>query len=256
VNCDETRRLLHGYVDGELDLPAALALEEHLRDCAACAQAHAALRDLRAAVQGADLYHPAPPALRDRVRAAIRRDGEAGRAPRKFPWRGLAVAASLAFVLLAGWDTVRALAPRPADDRVAEALVAGHVRAQMLDSHRVDVESSDQHTVKPWFEGKVDFAPPVFDLRKVNVELIGGRLDYVNNRPVAVLVYRERKHHIDLYVWPSAGGAAGPSSSSRQGYHMIRWAQGGLTFWAVSDINEADLQLFVQSVRLLHEQAP
>jgi anti-sigma factor RsiW len=249
LNCHETQRLLHGYVDGELDLPAALGLEEHLRECAACAQALAALRDVRAALHGAALYYPPPPSLRGRIQAAVRRDGDAGRAPRPFPWRGLALAASLAFVTLAGWDAVRALAPRPAEDRLTDELVASNVRSHQVDNHRVDVESSDQHTVKPWFEGKLDFPPPVPDLEGEGFHLVGGRLDYVNNRAVAALVYQRRKHHINLFVWPAPDARSPPALSARRGYHLVHWAQGGMTFWAVSDLNESELQEFVRLIQ-------
>jgi anti-sigma factor RsiW len=246
VNCDDTQRLLHAYADGELDLSAALALEQHLEECEACGRAHAELRGLRASLAGGAPYFEPPPGLRDRIRSAVRGAAEAPRPPRALPWRWLAIAASLAFLSLAGWDSIRLLTPRPADDLLMRELVGSHVRSQMLASHRVDVESGDQHTVKPWFEDKLDFSPPVPDLKEHGFELLGGRLDYLGGRPVAALVYRRRQHHINLYVWPSPDAAGAPTTSRNRGFSLCRWTQGGLTFSAISDVNEADLQEFAR----------
>ena len=162
----------------------------------------------------------------------------------------LAVAASLALIMAAGWGLARVLLARPDDAFLTQELVAGHVRSQMLPSHRFDVESSDAHTVKPWFEGKLDFSPPVKDLAGQGFPLIGGRLDYLHNRPVAALVYRRRKHSINLFIWPSSpGDEAATPKATRQGFHMIRWTRSGMTFWAVSDLNEVELQEFVRLIQ-------
>ena len=129
-------------------------------------------------------------------------------------------------------------------------LVASHVRSQMLPSHRFDVASSDPHTVKPWFEGKLDFSPPVKDLADRGFPLVGGRLDYLHNRPVAALVYQRRKHLISLFTWPAGDPAnQAPRAATRQNQHVVRWAQGGMNYWAVSDLNAEELQQFVQAVR-------
>ena len=120
----------------------------------------------------------------------------------------------------------------------------------MLPSHLFDVASTDPHTVKPWFEGKLDFSPPVKDLAGQGFPLVGGRLDYLHNRPVAALIYRRRKHSINLFLWPSpAGSAAAPNRVTRQGYHMIQWTHSGMTFWAVSDLNDRELQEFVRLIQ-------
>jgi anti-sigma factor RsiW len=177
---------------------------------------------------------------------------DAGRGERRRlvrPGPLLAVAASLAFVAT-GWGLARVLPARSEDALLAQALVASHVRSQMLPSHQFDVASSDAHTVKPWFEGKLDFAPPVKDLAAQGFPLVGGRLDYLHDRAVATLVYRRRKHPIDLFVWPSPSGAeASPRKATRQGFHMIQWTRSGMTFWAVSDLNEGELQEFVRWIQ-------
>jgi anti-sigma factor RsiW len=159
----------------------------------------------------------------------------------------LALAASLAFFMVAGWGLARLLLVGSDDAFLTQELLASHVRSQMLPSHRFDVASSDPHTVKPWFDGKLDFAPPVKDLVGQGFPLVGGRLDYLHNRPVAALVYQRRKHSINVFIWPSSTGeeTAAPKASL-QGFHMIRWIRSGMTFWAVSDLNEEELREFVR----------
>ncbi len=137
-------------------------------------------------------------------------------------------------------------------DLVLDELVSSHIRSLMVE-HLVDVVSSDQHTVKPWFSGKVDFSPPVKDLSADGFPLVGGRVDYVGGRPVAVIVYKRRLHIINVFIWPSANESGeGSRYLVRQGYRLRRWTHGGLTFWAVSDVNDADLDTLAQ----LSAQAP
>jgi anti-sigma factor RsiW len=250
LNCREIQTLIHGHVDGELDLMKSLEIEQHLQECPECAQAHASLQAIRAAIKDGSLYSQAPPDLAMRVRSSVRRASGANRTRRVRPGPLLAVAASLALILVAGWGLARVLLARPDDAFLTQELVAGHVRSQMLPSRRFDVASSDPHTVKPWFEGKLDFAPPVKDLAGEGFPLVGGRLDYLHDRPVAALVYQRRKHSINLFIWPSTpGDEAAPSKASRQGFHLIRWTGSGMTYWAVSDLNEGELQEFVRMMQ-------
>jgi anti-sigma factor (TIGR02949 family) len=251
LNCRETQTLIHGYADGELDLMKCLELEQHLQECPECAQALASLQAIRAAIKNGGLYAQAPPDLAKRVRSSMHMASRGNRPRGMRIGPLLAIAASLALMIAAGWGLARGLMTARRDDAIlTRELVASHVRSQMLPSHRFDVASADPHTVKPWFEGKLDFSPPVKDLTGQAFPLIGGRLDYLQNRPVAALVYRRRKHSINLFIWPSSpGDGAAPAKATQQGFHMIRWTSSGMTFWAVSDLNERELQEFVRLVR-------
>jgi anti-sigma factor RsiW len=250
VNCEELTDLLHPFVDGELDLVRSLAFERHREACPACAAAVQELQALRGALAEPALYYRAPAALRDRVRASLRPAGRTRAAARPFLWRSLAVAASLAFVTALTWAALRWLPSPSADERVAQQVVAGHVRSLMLPGRDVDVASSDQHTVKPWFNGRLPFSPPVKKLDGAGFELVGGRLDYLDWQQVAALVYKRRRHVINLFVWPAADRSAwSPRTLTTQGYHVIHWSEGDLTYWAVSDLNEAELREFVDLIR-------
>jgi anti-sigma factor RsiW len=251
VGCQETQKLLHGHVDGELDLLRSLEVEQHVQECAACAQAYTDLQALRTAIKDRAPYFEAPANLRQRIQSSIRQPSMAGFAPRLLPRHGLAIAASLAFVLFAAWGLLRMLFDHSTNAvATQELVVASYVRSEMLPSHRLDVASSDQHTVKPWFAGKLDFGPSVPDLKDQGFDLVGGRLDYLDNRAVATLVYQRRKHIINLFIWPATPGAeAAPKAETRQGYQLVHWTQAGMTYWAISDLNEAELQAFARLVQ-------
>jgi anti-sigma factor RsiW len=250
VTCPDVQALLHGYLDGELDLMSALRLERHLQDCPACREAYHGQRALQGALRAAPLRWEAPPALEGRVRSVLR---ESGRPPLRVltPGRkrlGLAAAAA-ALLALAGWALARTWMTPGADDLLAQEVVASHVRALMAE-HLVDVPSSDRHTVKPWFQGRLNFPPEVPDLEAEGFRLVGGRLDYLAERPVAALVYRRHKHVINLFTWPAAGSDdQAPRAATRQNQHVVRWAQRGMNYWAVSDLNAEELQQFAQAVR-------
>lgn len=250
MDCNRVKILLHGYIDGELDLVSALDLEEHLKSCAACSQDYEAMLAVHAAVSDnrAALFQAAPADLGRRVRSSVRK---ANRTPFTWPtfqWRQ--AAASVLIVLLlalgAGIATGRVF-PRQ-DSRIAEEVQSAHVRS-LMPGHLVDIVSTDQHTVKPWFNGKLDFSPPVEDLAAQGFPLIGGRLDYVDNHPVAAIVYQRNKHDINLFVWPSTGPSSGLQTGTYQGYNVFHWTQAGMQYWAVSDVNPLDLRNFVELVQ-------
>jgi len=234
---------LDAYLDGELALGEARELEAHLKECSDCGRLHEARVALSAAIRKQVPAFRAPDALRSRVRAAVR--AAAGTPPLHHVLppvaaRWLALAASLALVALGGW---RLGLSRASGQALADQVLASHVRS-LMPGHLTDVISSDQHTVKPWFNGKLDFSPPVYDFAGRDYPLIGGRLDYVGGRPVAVLVYRRRQHLINVFLWPATRLAGGPGVAMRQGYHLLHWTTLDYAYWVASDLGMAELREF------------
>ena len=249
MSCQQTHELIHGYLDGELDLVKSLEIEKHLEHCHACTQNYEALRSLQSRVSESSLRFEPPASLEKRLRASLRREEKTQ--PWIFRWRWAVAAAALLAAVVIIWSVAGFASRQSPDDVLAQEVVASHVRSLMAD-HLTDVPSSDRHTVKPWFDGKLDFSPTVKDLSPQGFPLNGGRLDYIGNRPVAALVYQRRQHSINVFVWPATQApAATGKASERQGYNVIRWSNAGMTYWAVSDLNLAELQQFVQ---LLQEQ--
>jgi len=262
VVCEDNARLLHAYVDGELDLVRSLEIEEHLKTCAGCAQELVSQQTLRKAIRSASLYHRATEGLRQRVRtaAAGSPEGKEDRVrdhaimpwPRRRPivpsW--IAAAATLIVAAAVVLGIVSTTGSRRRSDFLAQEAVANHIRS-LQPGHLFDVESTDQHTVKPWFDGKVDFAPPVRDFADQGFPLMGGRLDYLGHRDVAALIYQRRKHIINVFVWPegaanSSAASASEGQQSIDGYNLITWRQGDMQFVAVSDLSADELHQFVQ----------
>jgi anti-sigma factor (TIGR02949 family) len=249
MNCTEARSRLHPYLDRELDLESALALERHLSACAECRAALKTQSALQAGIRRHARYHVAPTALAARIRAQLERQSPAPRRwrlgrPRLGQW--LPLGAAVAATAILSWTAALQYAAGSADERLAEQVIAGHARA-VLTAHRVDVASSDRHTVKPWLSSKLDFSPAVVDLASAGFPLDGGRLDYVAGRPVATLCYRYRQHTIDLFVWPDEAADAPLRAMSAKGYHVLRWRDDRMAYWAVSDVNEPDLKAFAEA---------
>jgi anti-sigma factor (TIGR02949 family) len=253
VVCDEAQNLLDPHLDGELDAAHALEVEEHVAGCPRCAAELAQLQGLRKALRRDLAYHRAPDELRARVTASLAIPAPEPARPARVavarrPW-WTALAAGLALGMVLGGSGTGYLAWRQGQDRSADALLASHLRA-LQPGHLIDVPTSDRHEVKPWFDGRVDYAPPVKDLSGAGFPLLGGRLDYAEGRDVAVIVYGRRKHAIDLYVWPAAPGAPPESGAYREaGYNMRRWTEDGFVLWAVSDLNAEELDAFVEAWR-------
>jgi anti-sigma factor RsiW len=248
MNCQHVQKLLHAYHDGELDIAGAVQVDEHLGDCPACAGLMRNLSNLSTVLRNDALRFQAPPALRQRMRVATEQAAEVeSDVGSRRPWfrhSGWAAAAAIALVALVFAFQI----PRHGDgDRMIAEITSSHVRSLMA-NHLMDVASTDQHTVKPWFVGKLDFAPPVKDLRSEGFPLIGGRLDFVDAHPAAALVYGRQKHVINLFIWPerSSLGAAPRAAESSAGYHLVRWSNSEMSFWAVSDLNEKELMEFVK----------
>ena len=249
MDCDETQDLLHGYLDDELDVVSSRALTQHLQACLVCAQAYEAQRALRTALRTSALYFTPPPSLPKQVRAEVRRASRADTRRMRWTWEGLTVAVAMAIVVLLVWSGGLVHRRSPVDGPVLQDVIAGHVRS-LLANHLTDVLSADQHTVKPWFEGHVDFAPPVPDLTAQGFPLVGGRLDYLDNRPVAALVYKRQQHVINLFVWPAPSSAARPESTvTRHGYNLVQWTTAGMTYWVISTLNAPELETFAHGVQ-------
>jgi anti-sigma factor RsiW len=243
IEHENIRELLHAYVDGELDLANTREAERHLQSCADCRGTEKAIRELRSTLTSDAIAYRAPAHLRKNVRAALRREAKSSRQTLS-PWLMFATGAAFAAVILgfALFQTTRAART----DAIANQVVANHVRS-LLAAHLVDVVSSDQHTVKPWFDGKIDFAPEVRDLSADGFPLVGGRLDYLEGKTVAALVYQRSKHPINLFVTPEpTSRSTSPTVVTRRGYNVFSWTNNGMKCWAVSDLNQAELREFTQ----------
>lgn len=255
MECKDAAPLLAARADHqELVTAQAQDLDQHLQGCAACRARLQEQLAVAGALRQRALRHSMPESLRTRLRASL--PAQAPR-PRASWWNGLlgpgpfgglrlggAFAAGAALVLslqfFAGTGSH--------EDRLADEVVAGHVRSLMA-QHLADVASSDHHTVKPWFAGKLDFSPPVMDLAAQGYPLSGGRLDYLDSRAVAALVYRHGPHLINLFIWPaSQAGAASFAASAIKGYNLLHWRRGGMNYWAVSDINASELKTFADAL--------
>lgn len=247
MSCERTEELIHAYVDGELDMVNSLDIERHLNECQICSKSYAALLALRSAV--GSVYHAPPAQLHQRVASVVNRNLKPRSRSRTISWQWVAFACSFVLLNFLSWGVFHLLSRPSADDVLAHELVASHVRSLMAD-HLADVPSSDQHTVKPWFNGKLDFSPPVIDLDDQGFTLVGGRLDYVNDRPVAALVYQRRKHFVNLFIWPETNDSDHSGTTTTvQGYDVVYWRQSDMNCWAVSDLNMEELKEFTQLLK-------
>jgi mycothiol system anti-sigma-R factor len=249
VDCRAASDLVHRYVDGEVNAATASEIDEHVDSCPACRPIYERHRAVQRMVRRHAARHTAPAELAARIGAALDATPVAA-APQPSRWRAAAMAASivLAMGLSSGVTWIATTSGRGPELR--DELVASHVRSLMAD-HLTDVASSDQHTVKPWFNGRIDLAPPVVDLAAQGFPLVGGRLDYLNRRAVAALVYKRRQHVINLFVMPADGGVVpAKAAASLNGYNLRHWRAGALRFWAVSDLSAAELADFERLVRV------
>jgi anti-sigma factor RsiW len=246
VNCQQAKPLIEPYADGELDAAGILEVEKHIHDCPACALAWRNAQSLKKVLKQEALFFTAPTELRRAIKAELRSQVEP-KSPWSFwSWNWLTTATtSVATACLALLFTVTLTRPS-AEQRLAQEIVSSNIRSLMAD-HMLDVVSTDQHTVKPWFNGKLDFSPPVKDLAAQAFPLIGGRLDYIGGRSVAALVFHRNKHVINLFIWPTTEKDSKPTTSaSIQGYNVVHWTNAGMAFWTVSDLNGKELMEFVQ----------
>jgi len=246
MNCGQAKSLIGPYADGELEASAIVDLEKHIRDCSACAVAWRNLQVLRKTVKQDVLYFTAPTELRQRIKAGLPSRRRAIAQQPAWSWNWLTTAVSGAFALCLALLLMVMQTHPSSEQQLEREIVSSHVRS-LMPGHSLDVASSDQHTVKPWFNGKLDFSPPVKDLAAQEFPLVGGRLDYVGGRSVAALVFQRHKHIINVFVWPVSEENSLPTViTPRQGYNLIRWCDAGMIFWAVSDLNQKELMEFGQ----------
>ncbi len=242
MTCIEAEPLLNAYLDGELDAPSSVNIERHLADCRACQAQYGTLERLRDEIAAADLRYEPGPELERRIKAAF----TPASAPRR---RAAWWAPSLAAAAMAAAVLIALIVPARMSGPTAEReILDSHLRSLMA-NHLVDVPSSDRHTVKPWFQGKTSFSPPALDLTAQGFNLVGGRLEIVGGRPAAAVVYKRRDHVINLFIFEGGDSAAGLSQQEVDGYHLVRWTGGGLSYCAVSDLNAAELRAFAEEFR-------
>ena len=251
--CDESEVMLHALIDGELDAGHARAVEAHAGACSGCAEKLDSFRAMREAMAGAALKEFAPAHLRNRVKALFTPPASRVVSMRSFfkPTRrsffgGFAVGSALSAAVAA--SLVLSVMRGDQEQAVADEVVSAHIRSLQA-GHLMDVVTSDQHTVKPWFNGRVDIAPPVIDLTAESFTLLGGRLDYIDSEPIAAVIYQRRKHVINLFVAQHLGARHTQAvAESIQGYNVRHWSQNGLDFWAVSDLAGDELDEFVRKI--------
>jgi len=248
MTCREAGPLLHARLDNELDMAGAASIDLHLSDCRACAAQYAALQNLHDEIAAADLAYVPGAALERNLAGRFLQEKKP---PFRFwsaSWLNPSVMAAAAIVVAVLIVSIPALRVSSATDAIGAEILDNHLRA-LQPVHQVDVPSSDQHTVKPWFQGKIDFSPPVPDLSKDDFILVGGRLEVIHQQPAAAIVYRRRQHIVSLYVSPSPGADSKTELRDLGGYHLLHWTQNNMSYWAVSDVDTTDLRTFADLIR-------
>jgi anti-sigma factor RsiW len=243
LNCELAQTTIHGYFDGELDAVRSAEFERHLEHCAECQAVLEGIESLHTQLQQSDLYEHASPQLREKVRKQLAETGGTERVKPAFSRRWFMMPTFGALAAAAAVFTIMFfVVPSHTPSALTAELIDAHVRS-LQPGHLMDVVSTDQHTVKPWFDGKLDFIPPVSDYAAQGFPLVGGRLDVVDGHNVAALVYSRRKHYINVFVWPYREKEPGfASSGSRQGYNWVAWQSGDMRFCLVSDAALSDLR--------------
>ena len=241
MSCERTDTVLHGYFDNELGALCAAEFERHLGHCFACSNTLQALNSLRSSKGISQLYEKTCASFRKKVLAEVSPGRPVLVAPTRTNWRWLAVAATLLLLAYGGWRALSMHSGDGYETMLATEVVDAHLRS-LQPGHLTDVVSADQHTVKPWFDGRLDFSPPVRDFADQGFPLQGGRLDVVDNRTVAALVYGHRKHLVNVFVWPTTEKDAAPRGGSRHGYQWVDWRKTGMELCAVSDSALSDLE--------------
>jgi anti-sigma factor RsiW len=260
LECHNCLELLGAYADDELELSASLQIEQHVQDCAMCARAARNQRAIAEKLRNPSLRYAAGADLRERMGLLVRhQQSPAVPVARQTPpfqfssrirfWRSAAIAVMLALAASITFTAYREFNRNGGTGTLASEVLADHVRSLMA-AHALDIISTDQHTVKPWFMGKLDFSPEVEDFKEDGFPLVGGRLDYLHGHAVAALVFQRRKHIINLFTWPlNETDNGGPAQLDQAGYHLRAWNAAGMAYWAISDVNTTDLENFVKLYR-------
>ncbi len=248
MDCTNAQTLIDAYIDGEMDLMRNLEVEDHLHACAPCSERYKNRQVIRDGLRMNSVYFNAPPDLQKRIQRALQRAAKDDPSLRKSLWSWARVASPIAAAALVILTLVPFFRGPSPEGTLAQEVISSHARSLMA-NHLTDVPSSDQHTVKPWFNGKLDFSPPVANLAAQGFPLVGGRLDYLNNRPVAALVYQRDKHLINVFIWPSGESVDGDTAVTRRGYNIFNWNQLRMTFWVVSDLEKSQLEKFTQILK-------
>lgn len=246
MTCEDARALLTAYVDSELDVVHSRDVERHLETCEVCARIARNHEQLRSAIQASDLSYEPPATLDRRIESALRTSAKPAAGPR-ITWQWIAAAAAILLALVFAGRLSTGRVPA-SETLIAQEVLDSHLRS-LMPGHLTDVESSDQHTVKPWFDGKIDFAPPVADFASDGFPLAGGRMDSISGRTVAALVYRRNKHLINVYIWPSPLPDSAPAAATLQGYNLLHWTEGGFAWWMSSDLNTQELSQLAAHLR-------
>ncbi len=242
MNCDDFQILISAYIDNELDLTKCVEVERHLNECESCSAVLSSSINLRSALKNKELYFTAPGTLTDKLRSSIPAPKKPVPALRRnlFAWNNIALAFSVALILVLGTLIIN---NNSRSSNLDQFILNNHLRSLQY-NHLTDVESTDQHTVKPWFDGKLDFSPPVVDLKDDGFPLDGGRIDFIESRPAAVLVYNFKKHIINVFISLESGHPLASGISELHGYNIIKWNSSGMNFWVVSDASLDELKIF------------
>lgn len=248
MTCREAAPLLHARLDNELDMAGSASIDLHLSECRACTAQYAALENLHEEITAFDLAYAPGIALERKLATEFRREAKSPSRFWSWNWLNASVMAAAAIGVVVLILSIPAWRIGGDTGAIGAEILDNHLRALQA-VHQVDVPSSDQHTVKPWFQGKTSFSPPVPDLSEHDFVLIGGRLEVIHQQPSAAIVYRRRQHVIDLYVSPSAGADSKAELRDLGGYHLLHWMQDNMSYWAVSDVDPTDLRMFADLIR-------
>jgi anti-sigma factor RsiW len=253
MDCEQAKILIDAYIDNELDIANSLEVERHIRACEKCSVVYRNYLVIQSALKDENMYFAPPAGLKKKISASIK-SSEKKQVNFKtglLRWQGAAAVFAVAAAVLLIIILFRP-APSP-EEQVTEQIVNNHMRS-LMPNHLTDVQNSDQHTVKPWFNGKLDFSPPVLDLSSQGFTLVGGRLDYINGQPVAAIVYQRKSHYINFFFWFSDNkDDVSKKVSVTRGYNLIHWTKGNRNYWAISDLNLTELDEFITKIQEMQQ---